>query len=73
MLGIAPKTWNEKYDLWLTLTDRGVTALTDSMFEELYRDAQTDNLKNLEKEANKRAHMGTWASERYNREAYLSI
>ena len=35
-LGLTPKSFDAKLKLWLKLTDRGVTTLTDHLFQELY-------------------------------------
>lgn len=46
--GLAPKDFTGRLELWKRLTSRGVTSATDSMFEELYREADESAKEELE-------------------------
>lgn len=39
--GLEPKTETDKYRLWRTLTNRGITSITDTLFEEIYTSGNT--------------------------------
>ncbi len=45
------QSFDEQFAFWLTLSERGVTAVTDSLFEKLYATANAEQKKKLEESA----------------------
>ena len=50
-LGLSPQSFEEKFELWKKLTSRGVTSVTDEIFQDIYKDIPFDRKDEVEQMA----------------------